>query len=64
MRGGQGDDILAGGKGKDRLVAGPGDDTIRAQDGKADVVRCGAGKDIAVVDKKDQVSGCEKVRKP
>ena len=62
VRGGQGADILTGGTGKDRLVAGPGDDTIHALDGKADVVRCGAGDDIAVVDAEDQVSGCEDVR--
>jgi Ca2+-binding RTX toxin-like protein len=62
VRGGQGADILTGGAGMDRLVAGPGNDTLDALDGKADVVRCGAGDDIAVVDAKDQVSGCEDVR--
>ena len=42
---------------------GPGDDTLRARDGKADRVRCGPGHDVAVVDKRDRVSGCEVVRR-
>ena len=56
----EGNDRLTGGPGKDQILGGPGDDRINAKDGAADVVTCGAGKDRAVVDRKDRVSGCEK----
>jgi Ca2+-binding RTX toxin-like protein len=62
LRGGAGEDRLNGGGAGDRLVAGAGDDRLRARDGNADVVRCSAGHDVAVVDKRDRVSGCEVVR--
>ncbi len=39
-----------------------GNDRISAADGKADVVRCGGGRDTAVVDAKDKVAtNCEVV---
>ncbi|HYI18670.1 MAG TPA: calcium-binding protein [Solirubrobacteraceae bacterium] len=68
-----GRDRLAGGAGKDRLVGGPGvnrysggggDDRIAARNGKRETVNCGGGrKDVAVVDKRDKVKGCEKVKR-
>ena len=77
----QGDDILIGGRGDDKLNGGPGrdglnvrkgveipspgDDVIRARDGKADEINCGAGSDIAIVDKVEGgVFDCEEVREP
>jgi hypothetical protein len=61
--GGDGNDELIGGPDKDRLIGGAGDDRIEARDGERDVVKCGPGKDVAFVDKKDEVKGCEKVRR-
>ncbi len=61
IRGLRGDDVLIGGRGRDRILAGPGDDRIRARDGARDVVRCGPGRDVALVDAVDRVTGCERV---
>jgi hypothetical protein len=39
-------------------------DTINARNGKNETVDCGLGKkDVATVDKKDKVKGCEKVKR-
>jgi hemolysin type calcium-binding protein len=59
--GGPGADRLNGGGGKDRLDAGPGDDSVHAADGRRDEVRCGPGRDVARVDARDRVLGCERV---
>jgi hypothetical protein len=62
--GGSGNDRLGGGPGRDRLYGGRGDDRIGARDGRRDVVHCGAGThDVAVVDRRDSVGGCETVRR-
>jgi Ca2+-binding RTX toxin-like protein len=61
LYGGRGDDVLDGGAGLDRLYGGPGDDTLRARDRNRDVVDCGPGRDVALVDASDRVSGCERV---
>ena len=61
IRGGAGNDSLRGHKGFDNLNAGPGDDVIKADDGKQDIVSCGAGEDKADIDNKDDVSRCEKL---
>jgi 3',5'-cyclic AMP phosphodiesterase CpdA len=62
--GGSRRDLLVGGPGRDRLVAGPGSDLVRARDGVRDLVRCGPGKrDVAIVDRRDRVRGCEIVRR-
>jgi N-acetylglucosamine-6-sulfatase len=49
--------------GKDRLYGGDGDDTIWADDVRSDVVACGAGFDIATVDRLDRFHACEVVRR-
>ena len=63
LYGGRGNDVLDGGPGNDRLFGGPGNDTLRARDGRRDLVDCGPGRDRAVVDRIDRVSGCELVRR-
>ncbi|MFL5895087.1 MAG: choice-of-anchor Q domain-containing protein [Thermoleophilaceae bacterium] len=62
LDGGRGRDVLTGGPGADVLVGGPGNDVVNAVDRRRDTVNCGPGKDVARVDKKDKVRGCEKVK--
>jgi hypothetical protein len=81
INGRKGADSLVGGGGRDRLVGGPGEDElnaiggtargarggdrIRARDGSADLVNCGQGRDVAVVDSvEDGVYDCERVLAP
>lgn len=64
LSGGAGADRLFGGVGVDRLKGGPGDDVITSYDGSADRVDCGAGVDVAEVDRRDVVSSCETVVRP
>ena len=45
-----GDDTLDGGIGSDKIDAGTGNDTVRARDGIADDIRCGAGSDSVEAD--------------
>ena len=52
---------MRGGPGRDRLSGGKGDDLMRASDKARDVVRCGAGDDEAIVNKRDKVKACEEV---
>jgi hypothetical protein len=63
LSGGPGNDSLNGGKGRDRVFGGPGRDRISTRDGKRDRVDCGPGRDVAVVDPKDLLRHCEKVRR-
>lgn len=58
---GAGDDLLVGGRGRDVLFGGAGDDRLDARDGVRDVVDCGPGDDIARVEGRDVVRGCERV---
>jgi Ca2+-binding RTX toxin-like protein len=77
LRGGPGGDVLVGsglsfrfgdvltlpGSDRDLLLGGPGPDRLRANDHKRDVVRGGAGRDRATVDRGlDRVAGVERVR--
>ncbi len=55
-----GRDCLDGGPGRDRLSGGPGDDVLRARDGSPDLVDCGPGEDLAIVDAKDTARSCER----
>src|SRR5580765_2131581 len=58
-----GADVLSGGPGRDLFRGGGGPDTIHARDGERDVISCGRGRDVALVDKFDRVArDCEYVR--
>jgi hypothetical protein len=59
--GGGGNDVIRGGRGRDVLFGGPGRDRIYARDGKQDRVDGGPGRDRAWVDRRDRVSGVERV---
>jgi len=59
--GGAGADRLVGGDDNDLMVGGAGADVLSARDGERDTLRCGPGRDRALVDQKDRVSGCEVV---
>jgi Ca2+-binding RTX toxin-like protein len=73
LSGGKGNDKLFGGRGNDKLNGGPGvngysggsgNDKINARNRKKETVNCGSGKkDVATVDKKDKVRGCERVKR-
>lgn len=64
MLGGLGNDVLTGGDDADVLLGGPGNDLFRARDGSVDTVDCGAGRDIAIVDRVDITRRCERVIRP
>ena len=63
LSGGSGRDHLSGGGGADRIAGGAGHDRVFARDRSRDVIRCGAGRDVADVDRRDVVIGCERVRR-
>jgi hypothetical protein len=71
IAGGLGKDRLCGRGGRDRLVGGPGRDRInggaaadivKSADNSADLVDCGPGRDRAIIDPRDRVHKCERVR--
>jgi hypothetical protein len=53
LSGGGGADVVYGGEGADVLDGVAGDDELHAQDGLADQLACGAGRDRAIVDPSD-----------
>jgi hemolysin type calcium-binding protein len=58
---GRGDSLYGGRGGRNRLFGGQGRDYLNSRGGgKPDRDRCGAGKDIALYDPQDSLSGCEK----
>ena len=59
--GGPGEDLVDGGPRADRPTGGDEPDLIRARDGAPDVVLCGDGGDLALVDRQDTVRECETV---
>jgi hypothetical protein len=63
LKGNDGDDQVSGGPGGDRLSGGDGRDRLKARAGGRDRVRCGKGRDTAIVDARDRVRGCERVRR-
>ncbi len=72
LRGGRGPDCLSGGRGNDRVTGnggrdrmrgGPGDDRLFAAGSARDVLDCGPGRDVAVVDRHDVTRHCEVVRR-
>ncbi len=71
--GGAGDDRLVGGPGPDTLVgdggrnaydAGADNDVVFARNGRRETVRCGDGRDTAIVYRNDTVRACELVNRP
>ena len=70
--GGGNNDVLRGGPGRDSFnmkqgveLKANGRDRIEARDGKPDEISCGAGRDVAIVDKvEDGVYDCERVKEP
>lgn len=63
IEGGSGRDRIIGGPGRDVVIGGAGNDDIRVRDGQIDTVRCGAGRDRVRADRRDRLSGCERVRR-
>ncbi|HWH43201.1 MAG TPA: calcium-binding protein, partial [Thermoleophilaceae bacterium] len=60
LSGGGGEDFMAGGAGADDLDGGDGADVMRSSDRVADdLVKCGAGIDLAIVDKGERTENCE-----
>jgi Ca2+-binding RTX toxin-like protein len=57
--GGDGNDVIDGGLGADQLLGGNDNDTVRARDGVADSVNCGADSDQIDADAIDAQTGCE-----
>jgi len=63
---------MVGGKGRDEFnmkngveVGGSGNDVIHARDGFRDVINCGPGNDVAIVDRsEDGVFDCERIKLP
>lgn len=49
--------------GIDCVFAGRGSDRVRARDGSRDRVRCGRGRDVAYLDRRDAARGCERVKR-
>jgi Ca2+-binding RTX toxin-like protein len=47
----------------DWVIAGRGNDVVQARDGNLDLIQCGGGRDIAIVDRYDNVWDCEVVRR-
>jgi len=62
VSGDDGADRLHGGAGRDRLRGAAGDDRIDARGKGPDRVRCGPGRDVALLDPRDRARGCERVR--
>jgi Ca2+-binding RTX toxin-like protein len=58
LNGDDGDDAIRGTDGEDRLNGGKGHDLIRSRDKAEDLVDCGSGLDLAIVDRRDFLRGC------
>jgi Ca2+-binding RTX toxin-like protein len=56
-----GDDFADPGAGLDRVFGGTGADVLRARDNGRDIVDCGPGEDLAIVDRQDTARDCETV---
>jgi Ca2+-binding RTX toxin-like protein len=59
LSGDDGDDAIRGTDGEDRLNGGKGLDFIRSRDKAEDLVDCGTGFDLAIVDRRDFLRGCD-----
>ena len=62
LSGGSGHDRLVGGPGRNRIEAGGGSDSINSANGVREMVDCGFGRDRVTADRRDILSGCERVR--
>ena len=60
LAGGDGNDTLDGGAGVDDYFGEGGNDTIRAHDGNAERIACGAGTDTVTNDFTDIIAECER----
>jgi Ca2+-binding RTX toxin-like protein len=58
LSGDEGNDTIRGTDGEDRLNGGKGFDLIRSRDKAEDLVDCGPGLDLAIVDRRDFLRGC------
>jgi Ca2+-binding RTX toxin-like protein len=61
LNGDDGNDQVTGTNAEDVLTGGKGRDVIRSIDRAADQVDCGRGIDLALVDRRDTVRGCDLV---
>ena len=61
LSGGPGNDVITPGPGRDSVGAGAGNDRIVSRDSQPDVIDCGPGRDMAIVDPVDRVRRCETV---
>jgi RTX calcium-binding nonapeptide repeat (4 copies) len=61
--GSQSPDLIEAGQGRDLVKAGRAPDLVITAEGGRDRVNCGAGRDFAIVDRKDRRRGCEKPKK-
>jgi Ca2+-binding RTX toxin-like protein len=61
LSGDDGNDTIRGTDGEDRLNGGRGHDLIRSRDKAEDLVDCGTGLDLAIVDRRDFLRGCNLV---
>jgi Ca2+-binding RTX toxin-like protein len=59
LSGDDGTDRIQGSDGRDTLSGGRGTDLIRADDEISDSIACDGGLDVAIVDRRDSVQGCE-----
>jgi hypothetical protein len=64
LDGGAGGDLVVGGGGRDLMIGGTGADLLRGRDARRDRLRCGPGRDTAVVDVFDLARRCEVVQRP
>jgi Ca2+-binding RTX toxin-like protein len=58
FNGDDGNDAIRGTDGEDRLNGGTGHDLLRSRDRAEDLVDCGPGFDLAIVDRRDFLRGC------
>ena len=55
-------DVITPGPGRDRVRGGAGADRILARDGRRDAIDCGSGRDLVMIDRRDRLVNCERVR--
>ncbi len=63
LSGGSGGDVLVGGPGRNRYEGGMGSDSINSANGVRELVDCGFGRDFVKADRRDRLSGCERVKR-